>query len=107
MIKLIVIEPWEFGTLNGVGPFEVTLIEKPKEQFLIVLKNDITFKGKTTKFLLGKRRNKFPEIDLINEKFESVILSMVLIEIEDEKVFNTIDFEDFRGGFLMGEISKS
>jgi hypothetical protein len=104
--KLLIIEPWEFGTANGVGPFIVSLKRGIINNWLVVFEKEIIFKGLHTKYLLAKTQKKNEKIDLEIELFEKLILEMAAISDIDELNFKEYDLSDFRGEFLTGELSN-
>jgi hypothetical protein len=106
MFKLLVFEPWEFGTINGVGPFKVAIKKAAKDNWLIIFDNTIKHKGELTKYLLSKTEKKYAKIDLLNVPFENIILEMALIPNLSEQNFMDYDLDDFRGEFLTGELSS-
>ena len=106
MFKLIVNEPWEFGTINGVGPFEVVLRKGVRDNWLIIFNVSIKFENGHTKYLLAKTQKSLVKLNLLEERFERLSLEMAVIENLNEGNFKDYDLDDCRRGFLTGEVSK-
>jgi hypothetical protein len=106
MFKLLVIEPWEFGTLNGVGPFNVSLRKGVKSNWLIIFDITIIYKGERTNYLMSKTERKHAETNLLEEMFNNVKLETALMSGLNEQNYMNYDIDGFRGEFLTGELSS-
>ncbi len=106
MAKLIVTEPWSFGDSNGVGPFSVSLKKTKYEQWLVIFSQEVLYNGNQTRYLLAKQQEK-SEIDLANDHYTDVVLSMAYISGLSESNLNDYDLDDHRGDFLEGEVSNN
>jgi hypothetical protein len=106
MVKLIINEPWEFGTINGLN-FDVTLENLGPNHILIKLDKIVEFDGKKTQYLIGRKHPEFLDIDLFNEKYQHVRMGFVLAESSAKEELMKFNFENVRGGFLSGEISSN
>jgi hypothetical protein len=104
MFKLLIIEPWEFGTANGVGPFSVDLIKGVNNNWLIIFDVTIEYKGNQTKYLLGKTKQKDAHIDLSKDLFEKVLLELAMLSGLNEQNYINYDLDKFRGEFFTGKL---
>lgn len=102
-LELMVSDPWAFGEVNGVGPFNVT-VEKQKESVLLLrLEKTFDFKDRTWEYLAATPRHKGAEInDLMEGK--KLHVSVILADINDEDSFG---WKRYRGGTskLIGSLS--
>jgi hypothetical protein len=99
-ISLSIVEPWEFATQKAV---EATIIEKYDEVFLICLKDPLLFDNINIRYLLCEFRVKKEERNVL-EKHKKYLLNMVFSEKINLENFTRFKLEDFRSGFLLGEM---
>ena len=97
MAKILIVEPWEFETINGANPYEVTLLEVHQQQLLIIFLKEIIIGRIKTRYLLGKKvtRNGMQ------------ILQMAFIPDMNIDNIHKFSLNDHRGAFITGELLKS
>ena len=100
MFDLTISDPWQFGTDNGNGPFQIEIKKGNGDSWLVVFEEEIFFDKKYTKFLLGKFQNEVLEI----ESNEIKNIQLAFIENLNEINFYDYDFNKIRSNFLKGKI---
>ncbi len=104
--KLLIIEPWEFVSINGDNFFEVHLILKRENQYLLQTKKELVYKGKTVHYLPLYIENNISGMDLWQtDKVDKIRVSLAFIDGLNEENFSTFDFKTVRGNFLTGELT--
>ena len=105
MFKLLITEPWEFGTINGVGPFNVALKKGLMLDWLITFDKEIIYKEKKYLCLLSRIEKGFKDVNILKQKFNILRLEIAVIEGLNQQNFNLHNIENYRGEFLTGELS--
>jgi hypothetical protein len=97
VIKLNIIEPWEYGTDKAV---DASIVGEENDQYLIQLSKPMKFKNSEARYFLATLRDK--SLNGIN-KSGKYLLSMVYSEDINELNYKGYKISEFRSGFLIGE----
>jgi hypothetical protein len=97
--KINIIEPWEYGTEK---PISINNIDKLGSKYLFHLSEPYQINKKYYNFLIG--RPKDFKINLFNiKKNQVIVLEIHFGENVSELNFYNLNFDDFRGNFLLGD----
>ena len=104
MYKLLIVEPFEFGTINNIEQSVIDIKKGVNNNWLIILETVINFTGIQSKYLLIKTKKEYYHINLQEQLFKTLILEMAMIPGLNEKNFSEHDLKNYRGNFLTGEL---
>jgi hypothetical protein len=102
-VKLVVIDPWDFVTANGSGPFLATVLQVGRDQttnytaLLLQVDPPFHYKGVECKYLVGSPRHEGRSIEQVFSG-EQVTCSFTCIPEDRVKSSNPFDLSWWRGG---------
>ena len=108
-VTIMVSDPWEFGTVHGVGPFKAKVVkigkgESGQLKALLRLDMPIAFEGVRYEFLVAASRSVSQPIEGLAHG-SSAFCSMIAISPEQANSSKPLDVSWWRGGgALIGSI---
>ena len=112
-LKIIVSEPWDFGDIQGCGPFVGEVLKehdsgdgKECEAVLIKLEKPLTYKDSKCEYFVGAPRHEGSALtDLLNGA--TITCGLTHISEDSANSDNPFDLSQWRGGIgLIGDLTK-
>ena len=102
-VKLVLVDPWDFVTVNGSGPFTADVVQTGNDEathttaLLLELNRPLSYKGQEYKFFIASTRHQDTALEQLHSG-KQVGCNITGIPAERVKSANPFDLSWWRGG---------